>query len=247
MTKPIVVKLGGSCITNKRRPFSLRRGTLRRLCGELKFSPDPVVVVHGGGSFGHPIARKHLQDLKRGFYAIHQAMLELNSHVVSSLSAAGFKPFSIPPSLFLQVRGGEVVKTDVKVMKWLLGNGILPVTFGDVVPNGKDAIILSGDRIASQLSLRLHARRAIFCLDVDGLYIREDGEIRLASEFSPKDVEKLVEMGGGTDVTGGIKTKVMEIMKIARAGIEVHVINGLKKGRLMWALRGERGMGTRIF
>ncbi|MFQ6130038.1 MAG: kinase, partial [Candidatus Hadarchaeaceae archaeon] len=57
--KPLIVKFGGSVITDKRRRFAVKQATLRRLARELAAAKGPLVLVHGGGSFGHPMASKY--------------------------------------------------------------------------------------------------------------------------------------------------------------------------------------------
>jgi len=52
----IILKLGGSLLTDKRRKFSFRFEVMKRVAQEIKESGARLVVVHGGGSFGHPLA-----------------------------------------------------------------------------------------------------------------------------------------------------------------------------------------------
>ena len=58
-----LIKLGGSLITDKTSPRTLRRDVLDRLAQELESSlaetPSAVVLGHGSGSFGHVAAKKH--------------------------------------------------------------------------------------------------------------------------------------------------------------------------------------------
>ena len=57
----VFIKLGGSLITDKRRPFFLRENILERVIREIKRASDSgkcLVVGHGNGSFGHVIASK---------------------------------------------------------------------------------------------------------------------------------------------------------------------------------------------
>ena len=49
----ILIKLGGSIITNKERPLSPRRKTIDNILKEISKIKEPVVMVHGGGSYGH--------------------------------------------------------------------------------------------------------------------------------------------------------------------------------------------------
>jgi len=49
----ILIKLGGSIITNKEKPLSPRIKTIENLAKNLKKIDEPLIIVHGGGSFGH--------------------------------------------------------------------------------------------------------------------------------------------------------------------------------------------------
>ena len=55
-----VLKLGGSVITVKDKAMTADHDRIRRLSEEIKAAwPLPLVLVHGGGSFGHPVAKKY--------------------------------------------------------------------------------------------------------------------------------------------------------------------------------------------
>ncbi|MFQ5350226.1 MAG: uridylate kinase, partial [Thermoanaerobaculia bacterium] len=58
-----LIKLGGSLITDKRRPGRSRRQVIARLAGEIAAAagrrPGGLIVGHGRGSFGHPAAARH--------------------------------------------------------------------------------------------------------------------------------------------------------------------------------------------
>ena len=49
----ILIKLGGSIITNKEKPLSPRRKTIDNILKEIGKIKEPVILVHGGGSYGH--------------------------------------------------------------------------------------------------------------------------------------------------------------------------------------------------
>ncbi|MFI5416812.1 MAG: gamma-glutamyl kinase, partial [Nitrososphaerales archaeon] len=49
----ILIKLGGSIITNKEKPLSPRISTIDKISKQLKKIHEPIILVHGGGSFGH--------------------------------------------------------------------------------------------------------------------------------------------------------------------------------------------------
>ncbi len=61
----MLVKLGGSVITDKSMYMTFREDTMVRLAREIKNANEPVVLVHGAGSFGHVVASEH--QLQHGF------------------------------------------------------------------------------------------------------------------------------------------------------------------------------------
>ena len=49
----ILIKLGGSIITNKEKPLSAKRKIIDNLAKNLKKIDESIIIVHGGGSYGH--------------------------------------------------------------------------------------------------------------------------------------------------------------------------------------------------
>src|SRR2546425_11956315 len=60
----LLVKLGGSVLTDKGRRRSPRRAAIRRPARELAAARAPLLVVHGAGPHGPVLARRH--RLKEG-------------------------------------------------------------------------------------------------------------------------------------------------------------------------------------
>ena len=58
-----LLKLGGSLITDKNQNATLRPDVLARLASEiyaaLEQKPQPLLIGHGSGSFGHFEAKTH--------------------------------------------------------------------------------------------------------------------------------------------------------------------------------------------
>ena len=96
----ILIKLGGSIITNKEKPLSARRKTIDNLTKSLKKIKEPIIIIHGGGSYGHYWSVKydmHTKERKydiRGVSIIKNSMIELNKIILDSL----LKNKSNPPS-----------------------------------------------------------------------------------------------------------------------------------------------------
>ena len=257
--QPLIVKLGGSVITDKRRPFVVRRATLRRLARELVAAKEPLILVHGGGSFGHPVASKYRiaegyknKNQLMGLSLTHQAMEQLNANVIEALQKAGLPAVAVQPSACVVVSGGQIQSMELAPVKKLIELGIIPVLYGDAVPDlNKGMSILSGDKIVACLALALKAPRVIFGVDVDGVYTanpKKTKHAELARRITPADEKLVASIGAakGKDVTGGMGNKVRELLALAERGVEAEIVNATKPGILKRAVQGERGLGTVI-
>ncbi len=246
----ILIKLGGSVISNKNKPFSFNDNVVKNIASELKkfYPKKKFIITHGGGSFGHPMAKKYGirdgldgEEKLIGFSHTHEAMLDLNKKIIEIFLDERLPAFSISPSSIFITDNGEIIYGDVRVIEEAVKRRVIPVLFGDVVIDaGKGIDILSGDAIMSYLASMLKVEKAIFLMDVDGIYDRNPAErdAKLIEEID-KNME-IEAFEGKFDVTGGIKNKIKEAMKM---NCIVYFINGMKEGNLTKAIEGER-VGT---
>ncbi|MFW6436250.1 MAG: isopentenyl phosphate kinase [Halococcoides sp.] len=214
----IVLKLGGSVITDKAAPETVDEATLDRLATTIGDRDDPLVVVHGGGSFGHHHADRHgvsSTDGTRSAQAIreiHAAMGRLNDAVVSALAAADVPAVPIRP-LSAATRN-EGLDLSVAPIRGLLDEGFVPVLHGDVVGHaGRGATIVSGDALVAALAPALDADRVGLCTGVPGVYDSEGRVIETIDD--PGAVESLAG-SAETDVTGGMTAKVHALASLDR-------------------------------
>lgn len=253
-----VLKLGGSVITVKEELMTADHRNISRLCEEIKAAwPVPLVVVHGGGSFGHPVASRYgMMDgftSKRqvlGFARTHQAMVKLNGIVVDELVDKGLPAVSVAPFSFIETREGRIDSVDFETLGRMVVRGILPVLYGDaVLDRSKGFSILSGDQLCVRIGTEMGASRLIFGVDVDGVYTSNPKlapGARLIERLSLEKLEGYVRIGEAltTDVTGGMLGKISEAREAVRAGIEVMVLNASRPDVILKALRGEPVKGT---
>jgi len=253
-----VLKLGGSVITVKEKPMTADVGNIRRLAEEIAAAgPGRLVVVHGGGSFGHPVAKRHgiaegftSRGQALGFSKTHRAMVALNSLVVDALVDLAVPAVSVTPSSFVVTDGGRIGAADFDVVRRLVDGGITPVLYGDaVLDRSRGFSILSGDQLAARLAVELGASRLVFAVDVDGVYTSNpklSPDAQLIERLPLGRLRELVEVGGAltTDVTGGMLGKVSEAAAAVEAGVEVLIVNASRPGVILKALRGEPVTGT---
>lgn len=243
----IIVKIGGSVVTDKRKYRKMRENTIERMASE--FVPGDSILIHGAGSFGHHVAGKHglsngLTDDNRLEYSrVVRDLQELNTRILDSLIRNG------KPAITIPVHSFHMVGEEFMYRRFLdyLDRGIIPVTHGDVVLDPKKGMgICSGDQIAYHLSRALRPKRVIFVTDVDGIYDRNPTYpgARFLERVSSADSVHFSE--NVPDVTGSMEGKMRVMRAIARLGVDVLVINGLVRGRLRRAMLGEYVKGTRV-
>ena len=171
----ILIKLGGSIITNKEKPLSPRKKIIENIAKSLKKISEPIVVVHGGGSYGHYWSVKydmHTQPKKydmHGVAIVKNSMIDLNKIILDVFVKNKLDPYSLPPTDFMS--GNKPISNKVREIEKIAKAGLIPITYGDALWYGdKKTYILSGDKIMTHLSKILKPRLAIFALNEDGLY-----------------------------------------------------------------------------
>ena len=247
----ILIKLGGSIITDKGRPLSARRAVMDGIAGELRKIDEPVVLVHGGGSYGHYWSVRHGMHTRQDTYdvsgvaTVKDSMVRLNAMVLESLLEGGLSPYCLPPAAFMSVRGRRPVPARIREVGAIAGSGLIPVTFGDAMWYGNGmTYILSGDRIMTHLARTLRPRLCIFALDEDGLY-SDMASRRVIREVAGAGARASPPGEGATDVTGGMARKVREALIISGTGSsDVCLVNGARPERIVRAARGGRFVGT---
>ena len=259
--KLTILKLGGSVVTIKEKPFTPNKKAITRLAKEIKRAAvTPLTVIHGGGSFGHPLAK--LYELKEGFTEssqligfskTHQAMLFLNRLIMDSLIKCDIPAFAISPLSSVITKGGRVYRMEKGPLTGLLEMGFVPVLYGDVVFDlDLGFTVLSGDQLVSSLAVKLGADRIIMGMDVDGLYTTDpkiDPSARLIPHITLRELKTLEHKIGEavvTDVTGGMLGKMRELMPAVAKGTKVIIMNAAKPDNLYRALRGEKVGATVI-
>ncbi|WP_400207588.1 isopentenyl phosphate kinase [Candidatus Methanomassiliicoccus intestinalis] len=252
----ILIKLGGSVITDKTKYKTLRTEVLGRLASEIKASGQKVILVHGAGSYGHIIAAEN--ELQKGFFkesqvpAASQVMEDvrvLNLEVIKCLNEAGLPCASLPPSAIAKLQAGELKDLDCQLFADYLELGIVPVTFGDVCLDTERGFgICSGDQLMTRIAETFKPTTTIFCSDVDGVYTADphsDTDARLIETIDQKTLDELPRSQRCADVTGSIFKKIEHMLNIATYS-KALVINGLVPGRLKAALCDEEVVGSKV-
>ena len=241
----ILIKLGGSIITNKERPLSARRKAIENILKQIKKIKEPKIIVHGGGSYGHYWSVKYDMHTKpakydtRGVTIVKNSMIELNKIILDIAVKNRINAYCLPPTDFMN--GNRPIKNKILTMNDISKSGLTPITFGDALWFGqKKSYILSGDVIMTTIAKVLKPRLSVFVLNVDGVYSNLKTK-KLIYDFKK---EKPTISINKMDVTGGMTRKIAEAVKISRSGLNVFFTNGNKPQRITDAVTGKKFEGT---
>jgi isopentenyl phosphate kinase len=223
---PVVLKLGGSVITEKDRPETVDESALAAACDAVADAladgaVDRLVVVHGGGSFGHHHASEHGVSTTEGTHDpaavmdVHGAMMRLNRAVLSALHDRDVPAVPVHP-LSLSARP-EGVDGDFDLplssTATLLGEGFIPVLHGDgVATAGEGVTVVSGDELVVELAAGLGADRVGVCSTVPGVLDEEGSVIERIGSFEA--VADALGASDATDVSGGMAAKVGQLLAL---------------------------------
>ena len=251
-----IVKLGGSVITDKAKQCCFKQEIMNSLSGEIKKANQPIILVHGAGSFGHVLAKQYrlnegykTDDQLQGFSFTHAMVQQLNSLVLKSLHDHDIEAVAVSPHSMLKLDNHKPVATNYTIFKEYLDCGFTPVTFGDVVLDKQIRFsICSGDLLVQILAEQFKPEKVIFVIDEDGLYTsnpKQSPKAKLINSMASSELEVLsTTIDGHADVTGGMKGKIDTIKHIARLGVDSVLLNGNKPNRLYNILVGNEATGT---
>jgi len=262
----VFLKLGGSLITDKRRPLVARPEVLVRLGREIRAAlearPDlRLLVGHGSGSFGHVVGHRHRTregvrgpEGWRGYAETARVAAQLNRLVCDALWEAGVPALSIQPSASALCRDGKLVHLESGPIEEALGQGLVPLVYGDVARDEvRGGTIISTEEIFAYLSVPLRPTRILLAGQVEGVFTadpQKDPSARLLRRLTPEGVRKMeAGLGGshGVDVTGGMWSKVLEMARLVEAApaLRVQVFSGEVPGNVQQVLcERESGLGT---
>lgn len=250
-TESVILKLGGSVITDKAADQGvIREADLLRIAKEVSGYRGKMIIVHGAGSFGHTYAKKY--GLDRGFdpegvIVTHESVKELASRVVDALNEYGIRAIAVHPMGCTVCRNGRIESMYLDNIKLMLENDFVPVLHGDVVMDLElGACVLSGDQIVPYLAKELKIARL-------GLGSAEDGVLdkngKPVPEITPETFENFkhyIRGSESTDVTGGMLGKVQELLELSKTScITSHIFNAGKENNICRFLDGE-SIGTKI-
>ena len=212
-----LLKLGGSVITKKDQPETLNESHIDTAATIISnHRPKNLIVVHGGGSFGHFHASNFNVTIEDGTHnvaevdIIHSSMIHLCDAVVRAFHSLDVPAIPVHPLSVAWRDSDSLLHFPSRHVLSLLESGFVPVIHGDIITTEeKGATIVSGDELVTNLSNSIPTKRIGFCTLTPGVL---DTSGSVIPHLSPNQKEdSSITHSSATDVTGGMAGKIKEL------------------------------------
>jgi len=232
----VYVKLGGSFLTYKDRPFSVNYDALSkaveilyRVSGKVK-----LILGNGGGSFAHYVVKTHRdQPVEFILPACQESTRRLNTIVVNTFVNHGLRVVGIQTSgVIVEGADGYVIFT--KPIELALKNNITPILHGECIYSEIAGYrVISTESVFRILSKYFKPVRVVLLTDIPGIYTCDPKKCESA-ELIPRidqgsldSVLEMLKASSSVDATGGIYGKVISMAELSRElKVKVAVVSG---------------------
>tara|TARA_B100000579_G_scaffold137079_1_gene111201 strand:+ start:7374 stop:8153 length:780 start_codon:yes stop_codon:yes gene_type:complete len=227
----IIMKLGGSLITNKKseKP-ECYKNIMRKIANIVSISDKKIIIVHGAGSYGHPIVKKYNIDKgidgtvnqKEAILKARAQLIELNEIFCKEIKNAGRDCVSVIPSKTMSINNdGKLQDFPKDKFDDILSRGKIAITFGDIVNNkNKNVGVLSGDTLLLKLAQLYKPKRAFFIMDYPGVVKGNlnSNNIEIYDEINSDFISNISihSEKNRPDVTGGLLNKIRCALEISK-------------------------------
>jgi isopentenyl phosphate kinase len=175
----------------------------------------------------------------------------LNRCVIQALHEVGIAAMTFSPAASVWAENGHVAAWDTSQIEAALENGIIPVVHGDVIfDRAKGGTILSTEDLFQHLVRELRPGRILLAGLEEAVWAdfparRQRVEVLTRESF--KQISSGVGGASGADVTGGMLSKVQQMLALVEQvpGLQVSIFSGEGEGNLEKALKGEH-IGTLV-
>jgi isopentenyl phosphate kinase len=187
----------------------------------------------------------------KGFAEVWFQASALNRFVMEALNSAEIPSVAFAPAASVFAEDGKITSWDLNPLKKALAARLVPVVYGDVVFDDiRGGTILSTEDLFAHLASELRPQRILLAGLEAGVWESFPERTRKLDHISPENFAKN-KLGVGTalgaDVTGGMESKVSQMVDLVRImpEITVQIFSGEESGYLLKAMKGEN-VGTTI-
>ncbi|MEO8395808.1 MAG: uridylate kinase, partial [Chloroflexota bacterium] len=144
---------------------------------------------------------------------------------------------------------GAIQEMAVKPIQQALDHGLVPLVYGDVsLDDVRGGTIVSTETVFFYLAQNLPVRQILLLGEVDGVYDQAGAVIPTITPETLAAVEAALGGSAGTDVTGGMETKVRDMVALVedRRDLTIRIMSGTQPGLLEATLLDQAQPGTLI-
>jgi isopentenyl phosphate kinase len=271
MKELVFLKLGGSLITDKTQPYTPLLDVMDDLALQvataLRTHPNlRLVLGHGAGSFGHvpaseyktrdglppkstPLIHRERDESEdsywKGFAEVWYQASALNRYVMKALHNAGIQAIALPPSAGVIASNGHVSVWETTPIRMELATGMVPVVFGDTVfDEVRGGTILSTEDLFMFLANALSPERILLAGLEAAVWADFPARTHIIEKITPQTYQEVnngVGKAEGADVTGGMESKVKQMLELVNENSElsVQIFSGAEPGNIVRVLTGE--------
>src|SRR6266487_1131779 len=264
MKELVFLKLGGSLITDKTQPYTPKLDVIEdaalQVSTALQAHPDlRLVIGHGSGSFGHVAASEyHTRDgfsprpsplihrerdkteenYWKGFAKVWYQASSLNQFVMKALHKVNIPAIALPPSANVIASDGNVSIWETTSISMALAAGLVPVIYGDVTFDEiRGGTILSTEDLFSHLARALNPNRILLAGLESAVWEDFPARTRKVETITPHTFSQISEGVGkadGADVTGGMESKVTQMLELVqqKPELKVQIFSGAESGNI---------------
>lgn len=231
----LVLKIGGSLFSDKRLDRHLDPAAVRRyarIAAALhRAAPGRVVLVSGGGAYGHGAVRGLDPSEPFAALALTGANAELRWAWTVALREAGVAAFPVQFAAAAVLGPEGDARLSGEAVARLLAAGVLPVLSGDCLPDRSGRLhVVGSDLVPGALTaLAPGATRIVMLTDVDGVMDGETVIPRLTPDGADAGLRALWE-APRWDTTGGMAGKLTAALEHSRKGAECVILHGARIG-----------------
>jgi isopentenyl phosphate kinase len=257
-----VIKLGGSLLTDKTKPYTYREKVLQSVSQEIRECLnegliESLILLHGVGSYGHPPVLEH--KLHKGFLSPEQllplsktqeSVATLRHIIVKEFQKVGIPVCLMYPSSMIISEKTRMINYFLDPLRGFASVGMIPLLGGDIlIDSVMGWSVGSGDQLAVIICKELAAKRLIFASDVSGI-LDADPKLKknasLIDTINLNDLEATLQKMGASgieDASGKMKGKLQALVPakpLIEQGLEVGLLSMMEYGSLKSFLKFSR-------
>ena len=249
-----IIKLGGKVV----------KDNLDNICEQISYLKNigiKIIIVHGGSTQldefssslgitqkkvnGSRITDDATLDLVKKIYS------QINMEIVSKLTKFKLKAIGLngADGLILKAKKrktidelghvGDIIDINIDFIDQLINGNFIPVIACIGADELGNIYNINADYVAKDLAIVSKSNKLVLITSVDGIFCNKE----LISELKINEIDDLIKKNIATQ---GMIPKLKTCKQVAAKGIEVHILNGLKKDTILAEIFTQKGIGTMI-